>query len=143
MNLVILSGRLTRDPELKHTKNNKMFAQFSVAVQRFTQGQKTADFIDCQAWGKTAELIGQYLGKGSQCMIEGRLQIDRVQGDSGTKYFTKVVVGHVEFIGPRPAEKEKAGEAGQQELTGVPAELKDMFDGEPVQPEYNPNSIPF
>lgn len=78
MNLVVLIGRLTRDPELKFGQSGKAYSRFSLAVDRpFSKGE--ADFINCVAFGKTAELIGEYLRKGRKVAVNGRLQMNRYE----------------------------------------------------------------
>ena len=76
MNVVILVGRLTKDPELRTTGNGKSVTSFSVAVDRqFKQeGQPTADFFNVVAWGRQAEVINQYLRKGRENAVRGRHQ---------------------------------------------------------------------
>ncbi|MCF2624691.1 single-stranded DNA-binding protein [Fusobacterium perfoetens] len=97
MNLVILTGRLTRDPELKFGQSGKAYSRFSLAVDRpFQKGE--ADFINCVAFGKTAELIGEYLRKGRKVGVQGRIQMNRyeVNGEKRTSY--DVLVDTVEFL---------------------------------------------
>ena len=97
MNLVVLTGRLTRDPELKFGQSGKAYSRFSLAVDRpFQKGE--ADFINCVAFGKTAELIGEYLRKGRKVGVNGRLQMNRyeVNGEKRTGY--DVVVDSIEFL---------------------------------------------
>lgn len=97
MNLVVLTGRLTRDPELKYGQSGKAYSRFSLAVDRpFQKGE--ADFINCVAFGKTAELIGEYLRKGRKAGVTGRLQMGRyeVNGEKRTSY--DVVVDNIEFL---------------------------------------------
>ncbi|MGL5355481.1 MAG: single-stranded DNA-binding protein [Cetobacterium sp.] len=106
MNLVVLIGRLTRDPELKFGQSGKAYSRFSLAVDRpFSKGE--ADFINCVAFGKTAELIGEYLRKGKKVAVNGRLQMNRyeVNGEKKTTY--DVLVETMEFI-------DSKGEASQQ-----------------------------
>jgi len=77
MNKVIIVGRLTRDPEVRYTQSGKAVASFTVAVnRRFSRSdqQNTADFIPVVAWEKLAEICGNNLIKGSQVLVEGRLQ---------------------------------------------------------------------
>ncbi|WP_297406788.1 single-stranded DNA-binding protein [uncultured Cetobacterium sp.] len=103
MNLVVLIGRLTRDPELKFGQSGKAYSRFSLAVDRpMKKGE--ADFINCVAFGKTAELIGEYLRKGRKVAINGRLQMNRyeVNGEKRTSY--DVVVDSMEFIEAKGAE---------------------------------------
>ncbi|MEG0681345.1 MAG: single-stranded DNA-binding protein [Clostridium sp.] len=102
MNKVILIGRLARDPELRTTQNGKSVASFSLAVdRRFKQeGQPTADFFNVIAWGKPGEVICQYLGKGRQIAINGRLQFRSYDAQDGSKrYVTEVVLEEFDFVG--------------------------------------------
>ncbi|MDO4287649.1 MAG: single-stranded DNA-binding protein [Eubacterium sp.] len=104
MNKVILVGRLTKDPDLRTTTTGKSVASFSVAVdRRFKQdGQPTADFINVVAWGRQAEVISQYLGKGRQIALSGRLQTRSYDAQDGSKrYVTEVVLEEFDFIGSR------------------------------------------
>lgn len=103
MNKVILTGRLTADPEIK-TAANKNVCQFSVAVQRrfAKDGQQQADFLNCVAWDKTAEFIGKYFVKGQMIAIEGRIQTRSWEGKDGKKqYATDIMVENVEFAGEK------------------------------------------
>lgn len=100
MNVVILTGRLTRDPELKFGQSGKAYSRFSLAVDRpFSRDE--VDFINCVAFGKTAELIGEYLRKGRKAGVTGRLQMNRyeVNGEKRTSY--DVIVDMVEFLEPK------------------------------------------
>ncbi len=105
MNKVILIGRLTRDPELRYTSSNIPTASFSIAVDRtFTNqsGEREADFINIVVWRKQAENCKNYLTKGSQVAIEGRIQTRSYDGQDGQKrYVTEVVADNVQFLGSR------------------------------------------
>ena len=105
MNKVILIGRLTRDPELRYTSSNIPTATFSIAVDRtFTNqnGEREADFINIVVWRKQAENCKNYLTKGSQVAIEGRIQTRSYDGQDGQKrYVTEVVADNVQFLGTR------------------------------------------
>ncbi|GFN35344.1 single-stranded DNA-binding protein [Tepidimicrobium xylanilyticum] len=110
MNLVVLIGRLTRDPELKYLANTGTpVATFSLAVDRElskdkrqeaeSKGQPTADFINIIVWGKQAENCANYLKKGRLAAVSGRLQSRSYEGKDGTKkYITEVVATRVEFL---------------------------------------------
>ena len=97
MNLVVLTGRLTRDPELKYGQSGNAYCRFGLAVNR-PRKRDEVDFINCVAFGKTAELIGEYLRKGSRTGLEGALQMNRyeVNGEKRTSY--DVVVNQIEFL---------------------------------------------
>ncbi len=102
MNKVILIGRLTRDPELRYTSSNVPSATFSLAVDRtFTNqnGEREADFINIVVWRKQAENVKNYLTKGSQVAIDGRIQTRSYDAQDGTKrYVTEVVADNVQFL---------------------------------------------
>lgn len=101
MNRVILMGRLVRDPGVRYTQTGKPIAGFTLAVDRpFTQdGKREADFINCIAWNKTAETIGNYVHKGQRILAEGRLQIRSYDANDGSKHWiTEVIVNNFEFI---------------------------------------------
>ncbi len=102
MNKVILMGRLTRDPEVRYGgANNSAIARFSLAVdRRFKRegDEQTADFINCVAFGKTAEFLEKYARKGTKFVVEGRIQTGSYTNKEGNKvYTTDVVCENVEF----------------------------------------------
>lgn len=103
-NKVILMGNLTRDIELRYTPSNQAVANIGLAVNRTwkdKQGQKQEDttFVDCEAWGNTAEVMAQYLSKGRPVHIEGRLKLDQWQDkDGGNRSKLKVVVESFQFV---------------------------------------------
>ena len=101
MNKVILIGRLTKDPEMRTTTSGKSVTRFTLAVDRpGTNGEKTADFIPCVAFGKTAETIARYLSKGRQTAVEGNIKTGSYEGKDGRRvYTTDVWVDRFEFIG--------------------------------------------
>ena len=95
MNVVILMGRMTRDPELKYTSSGKAFANFTLAVQKT---RDEAEFIDCVAWEKTAENIAEYFGKGNRILIQGRLSVSSYEQNGEKRKFTRVLANTFEFI---------------------------------------------
>lgn len=104
MNKIILIGRLTRDVEMHNSENNKAVARYTLAVNRpfRKNGEQQADFLPCIAFGKTAELAGQYLSKGVRVAIEGRVQTGSYTNQEGQKvYTTDVVVERQEFLEQR------------------------------------------
>lgn len=102
MNKIILLGRLTKNPEIRYTNNQKVVASFTLAVDRpFTaaDGKKEADFINCSLWGKSAEAFGNNMTKGRRALVEGRLQIRSYDGNDGKKHYaTEVVCERFEFV---------------------------------------------
>ncbi len=113
----MLMGNLTRDPEMRYTSSNQPVANFGIAVnRRFTtsNGEKReeATFIDCEAWGRTAEVICQYLSKGRPLFIEGRLRLDQWTDQQDQKRSRiRVVVESFQFIDSR-------GESGSHQQSG-------------------------
>lgn len=107
MNFVVLVGRLTSDPELKYTQDGKAFARFSLAVAR-TYNREEADFINCTAWGKTAEVAGEYLRKGSMVGVQGALRVSRYEQDGQKRTRTEVQVNTLEFL-----DSKKSGDGGK------------------------------
>ena len=97
MNKVILSGNLTREPELRQTVSGKSRLAVGIAVKR---NNKDADFFNLVAWDKTAEFIAKYFGKGSKIFIEGRLQTNNYDDKNGIRHYgVDVIVENVEFAG--------------------------------------------
>lgn len=102
MNKVILAGRLVADPEVRYTQTGKAVAGFRLAVnRRFSRDEENSvDFFRIVAWQKLAEICGNNLAKGSQVLIEGRLQIRSYDAQDGSKrYVTEVIANEVEFLG--------------------------------------------
>lgn len=107
INRVVLVGRLTRDPELRKTQNGTSVCSFTMAVNRRmqTQGQPDADFINCVAWNKLADLMTQYLHKGSLIGLEGRIQTRSYDNQQGQRvYVTEVVADNIQFLEPKNAQ---------------------------------------
>lgn len=101
-NKVILVGRLTRDPEVKYTQTGMVIASFTIAVDRFSNGKKEADFIPIVSFGKTAEACGNNISKGSKVLVDGRIQVRNYQDKNGQKkYVTEVIGNQVEFLDSR------------------------------------------
>ena len=102
LNRIILMGRLTRDPELRHTQAGTPVASFSLAVDRDFRsrdgGERTTDFIDIVAWRNTAEFVSKYFTKGRMAVVEGRLQIrDWTDRDGGKRRSAEVVADNIYF----------------------------------------------
>lgn len=100
MNHVVLIGRLARDPELRFTAGSgKAVATFSIAVDRPFSKEKEADFFRVVVWGKQAEHCANYLAKGRLVAVEGRLQNNNFETQTGEKrYTTEVIADRVEFL---------------------------------------------
>ena len=102
LNRIVLMGRLTRDPELRHTQTGTAVASFSLAVDRDFKdrntGEKATDFIDIVAWRQTAEFVSRYFTKGRMAVVEGRLQIrDWTDKEGGKRRSAEVIADQVYF----------------------------------------------
>ena len=96
MNLVVITGRVTKDLDVKNGASGTAYCRFTLAVNRAFEKDK-ADFISCTAFGKTAELLGQYVSKGSHIGVTGRLQQDTYEKDGQQVSKTGVTVDKIEF----------------------------------------------
>ncbi len=129
MNKVILMGRLTRDPEVRYSQNGDAslaIARFSLAVdRRFKRdGEATADFISCVAFGRQAEFVERYLHQGTKIVAEGRIQTGSYTNKDGQKvYTTDVVCENLEFA----ESKNSAGTDGG--FTSRPEPINAAGDG--------------
>lgn len=108
MNKAILMGRLTRDPEAKTTQSGTNKATFTIAIDRRFQKpgeERQADFINCVAWGKQADLIAEHFRKGSRICVAGSIQTRKYEDkDKRTVYVTEVVVDELEFVDPKKSD---------------------------------------
>ena len=109
VNKVMLLGNLTRDPELRYTPQGAAVCEFSLALNRSYTNKQTGQrvdevsYIDCVAWGRTAETSAEYLKKGRQVFVEGRLTQDRWESQEGKKMSKiRVTCEQVTFVGSRP-----------------------------------------
>ena len=113
LNRIILMGRLTRDPELRHTQNGTAVASFTLAVDRDfkdrNSGERTTDFIDVVAWRQTGEFVSRYFTKGRLAVVEGRLQIRDWTDKEGGKRRTAEVVADNVYFGDSKRDSEGAG----------------------------------
>ena len=120
-NKVMLMGNLTRDIELKYTTGNNAVANLALAVNRRYRAndemKEETTFVDCEAWGKTAENLSKYLSKGSPVFLEGRLKLDEWQDRDGNRRSKlRVVVESFQFIdaGGRKSTSSSAAPAAAQ-----------------------------
>lgn len=134
INRVVLVGRLTKDPLLKKTQSGTSVVSFTLAVNRRVQTQmQQADFINCVAWNKTADLMAQYLAKGALIGIEGRIQSRSYDDMNGKRVFvTEVITDSVQFLESRSSNSSMGKEY-------IP-EPQPEFDANPMG--YEDNSSP-
>ena len=146
LNRVMLIGRLTRDPEMRYTPSGQPVTSFSIATNRYTQGpdgerREFTDYHNVVAWniGKRtlAELVAQYLRKGSLVYVEGRLQTRSWEGQDGQKRkTTEIIANDVQFLDSR------AGGTGVPVGAGGPGEELPPMAEEGVR-DVDPDEIPF
>lgn len=145
-NKVLLMGNLTRDVELRHTANNNAVAKFGLAVnRRFSVGEganreqrEETTFVDCESWGRTAEVIAQYLSKGRPVFIEGRLKLDQWQDKESGQNRSRllVVVENFQFVDSRGQ-----GGPGGEDDGGAPRRTQAPRPGAGQKPDED--DIPF
>ena len=129
MNKVILMGRMTRDAEVRHSQGDSAtaIARFSLAVdRRFKRdGEETADYIGCVAFGKTAEFFERFGNKGTKFLIEGRIQTGSYEKNGQRVYTTDVVVENVEFAESKAASEGAKPTPQTEEWMNVPDSVSD------------------
>lgn len=132
-NLVVLTGRLTADPEIKYTQNNVPVCSFSIAVERrYKQGEeRQADFINITAWRQTAEFISKYFSKGSMIGIEGAIQTRRYQDKETGKNRTafEVIANNAQFVESKRSEDTTEGNSFTAPQNDPLLELQDRLEG--------------
>lgn len=129
LNKAILMGRLTRDPELRHTQSNMAVCSFRLAIDRDRKGangERQTDFIDCTAWGKTAEFVSQWFRKGSLAIAVGRIQSRQWQ-DRGGSNRTAIEINCDEVLfGETKKQAEKQKPAYQEDVMELPDDEGDV-----------------
>jgi single-strand DNA-binding protein len=155
MNKVVLIGRLTRDPDIRYSQNgdsSQAIARYTLAVdRRFRRqdGEQSADFIGCVAFGRSAEFAEKYLHQGTKIAIEGRIQTGSYTRQDGTKvYTTDVVVENQEFVESKAAAAQNAaafaGSMSAQSPAPAPAApVSESTDGFMNIPDGLDEELPF
>jgi single-strand DNA-binding protein len=116
MNRVLLTGRLTRDPELRTLSTGKTVTQFSLATNDYRGGKELSEFHSIVTWDRLAEICGQYLGKGQLVALEGRLQTRQWEDDKKLRHWkTEIVASSVEMLSGR-RKKDYAAESAAEAL---------------------------
>lgn len=145
MNAAIVLGRLTRDPVIKATQGGMTIARFTLAVNRLNKtGQNPeADFINCVAFGKTADAIGNYVYKGQRLLVEGRIQTGSYTSKSGEKKFTtEIAVNRAEFIEKR-SESSTQGSSHTGNQNAPTGGFGQLGTATKEQPAMEQEEIPF
>lgn len=129
MNKIVLMGRLTKDPDLRHTQSNVPVASFRLAVARrfVKQGEeRQADFISIVAWNKTAEFVSKYFKKGQQVGVIGRLQTRTYEENETKKYITEVVAEEVYFAdSAKTNENNDTNDLNNEDMNYIAGDISD------------------
>lgn len=151
LNKALVYGNLTRDPELRAIPSGVKVATFSVATNRVWKDkagarQESVDYHNVVVFGRQAEIVSQYLKKGSSALVEGRMQTRSWEADGVKKYRTEIVAERIQF-GPRSGQGGGAAGAAAKAMPDAPADAA----GAPApadaieypEEEINPDDIPF
>ncbi len=146
LNKVIIAGRMTKDPEQRSLENGNAVASFGVATNRYFtdssgEKQERVEFHNVVLFGKTAEIAGKYLKKGSLVLIEGRLQTRSWEGKDGVKRYSTEIVGDTLQFGPKGSETQEV--AGERKEEGKKEEKEDNIPVIDEDDEIDVEDIPF
>ena len=134
-------GRITKDLELRQTQSGVAVVRFTLAVDRQfknANGEKETDFLSCQAWRKTAELIGQYCAKGSLVGIQGEVRTGSYEKNGQRVYTTDIMVNNVKFLDSKPSTNNNQNGAYQQQN----APRNQSYNQQPSYTQYEQPSAP-
>jgi single-strand DNA-binding protein len=154
MNRVVLVGRLTKDPELRHTNNDIPVVQFTLAVNRAYSnkgGEKQTDFINCVVWRQQAENLARYMRKGSLIGVEGQIQTRSYDDPNGVrKFITEVICDSVHFLESKSARSEgysSFSDINQYDIPSynqkAPEQSKDPFEDLKSDFDVSNDDLPF
>lgn len=144
----IITGNLTRDPELRTTTSGTNVCSFSVAVNRTYKGtdgenKEEVSYIDCVAWGKLGEVIAQYAKKGSSVLVSGRLNQRSFEGKDGVKRSrTEIVAEDFNFIGTNPASRD-GGSYSPSNTSSTSADIPADIPTDIPEGEVDLSEVPF
>ena len=127
LNKAILNGRLTKAPELKQTNSGKSVCGFTIAVDRNRDREKT-DFIPIVAWGKTAEFVNQWFGKGDLITIVGRIEVRNYEDKNGNKRTATEIIAEEVLFGGSKSTGQGSENAAQRNVAGLEAVDDDGAD---------------
>jgi single-strand DNA-binding protein len=150
INRIVLTGRITKDLDLKTTQTGHSVVSFTLAVDRARKndnGEREADFIRCVAWNKTAEVMSQYCGKGSLIGVDGHLQTRSYDDRNGQRvYITEVVVDRMSFLDSRnnqQGQQQPPAAPARQKPAPQPAQQEDPFAGSSDSVTVSDDDLPF
>lgn len=144
LNVAIIMGRLTADPELRTTQSGLSVCKFTVACDRYSK-DKGADFIRCIAWRNTADMIAKWFSKGKMIAVEGSIQVDNYEDKEGNKRTaTSILVNRVNFCGDKSGDSGNSGNYGNkkagsaQQASSSDDALGDLGDFEEILSDGEP-----
>lgn len=149
MNQIVLMGRLTRDPELRHTQTGTAVSSFSLAVDRGyaskDSGERQTDFIDIVAWRNTAEFVSKYFTKGQMAAVTGRLQIrDWTDKDGNKRKSAEVIADNVYFTESKKSRESGSGFDFSEQRNSYPAGYQTPVTGSDfAELEDDDGDLPF
>ena len=144
MNIVIIKGRLVRDPDFKQTQSGISMCRLTVAVDGFKDkdGNRQTDFIECTAWRKTAEFIARYFTKGQEIVIEGNLKNNNYEDKDGVKHYSYTVnVNQAHFCGSKS--DNQSGSQQTETQTAQQAAQQNVIDVTEFEQVLSDNEVPF
>ena len=149
-NIVALTGRLTRDPEIRYVQanGNTAVVRFNIAVDKNlsrekkqemeSRNQPTADFINCVAWGKLGENIVKYTGKGLRVLVNGSIQTGSYEKDGHRVYTTEVLINNIEFIDWKDSNFQSRNNSTASNNTPIDDDLEYSEDFDPTEDKRIP-----
>jgi single-strand DNA-binding protein len=149
LNKAIIIGNLTANPEVRKIGSGQSVASFTVATNRVwkdQQGQKQeqAEFHNIVAWGKLADIVGQYLAKGRVCMVEGRIQTRNWTDQAGTKHWKTEIIAENVQLGPRGAGDASSSQGYDQPTYESTDNSSSSNNSQsPIEEEIKVEDIPF
>jgi single-strand DNA-binding protein len=154
INRVVIVGRLTKDPELTYTQSGTAISRFSIAVNRSSGSggdnqEENTSFFNVVAWNKTAEICKEYLAKGKQVGIDGRLQQRRWSGTDGVRRSSvEIVANNIQFLGPskQTGVSYQSAPTSEPEESSTPTNLEkrvEETERDPFLSELDDDEIPF
>ncbi|MCC6970746.1 MAG: single-stranded DNA-binding protein [Phycisphaerales bacterium] len=148
LNRVFLMGNLTRDVELRHVSGNQAVANIGLAVNRRWktpegENREETTFVDCEAWGRTAEVMAQYLAKGRPVFIEGRLKLDQWEKEGQKFSKLRVVVESFQFVDSREGGGGGGGGGGGRSSQGGSRQGSSSSSSAPAPANVADDDIPF
>ncbi len=145
LNRVVLVGRLTRDPELNYTGNGIAVANFNIACNRpfkNQQGEQETDFINCVVWRKPAENLANYMKKGNQIGVDGRVQTRSYEGQDGKMvYVTEILAESIQFLESKGGQQ--SGNTGQFQQQAPQQQQNNPFQGQGDVANISDQDLPF